>query len=137
MVARRKAFGGSKGETMANLDIFRNDPSVRSFDSGEVIFERGAAGKTMFVVVEGEVELKLSDDHVLAIVGPGDVFGEMALIDDQPRSATATARDGVKVAPIDEKRFTYLVQNTPYFALEVMRVMAHRVRAMNDAVTRA
>jgi CRP-like cAMP-binding protein len=117
---------------MANLDIFRNDPSVRAFDAGAVIFEAGTAGKTMYVVIEGEVDLKLRDDRLIATVGPGEVFGEMALIDDKPRSATAIARDGVRVAPIDEKRFTYLVQNTPYFALEVMRTMAYRVRRMNE-----
>ncbi len=120
---------------MASLDIFRNDPSVRSFDSGDVIFEAGSPGKTMFVVIEGSVDLRLPSDHLVATVGPGEVFGEMALIDDKPRSATALARDAVKVAPIDEKRFTYLVQNTPYFALEVMRTMAHRIRHLNETLT--
>jgi CRP-like cAMP-binding protein len=119
---------------MATLDMFSNDPSAQSFGPGEVIFAAGAPGKTMFVVIEGEVELALPNDRVVASLGPGDIFGEMALIDDKPRSATARAHTAVKVTPIDEKRFTYLVQNTPYFALQVMRTMAHRVRSMNETL---
>jgi CRP/FNR family cyclic AMP-dependent transcriptional regulator len=118
---------------MANLEIFRNDPSIRSFAPGEVIFQAGAPGDLMFVVVEGRVDLHVQSGKLIATVEPGDVFGEMALISDKPRSARASAQGDVRVAPIDARRFAYLVQNTPYFALEVMRTMAERVRVLNEA----
>jgi CRP-like cAMP-binding protein len=116
---------------MANVDIFREDPSVCGFEAGHVIFAEGAPGGTMYVVIEGQVELCRADGSVLASAGPGEVFGELALIDDRPRSASAVARTEVRVAPIDPKRFRYLVRNTPYFAIEVMRTMAERLRLVN------
>ncbi|HEU5100134.1 MAG TPA: Crp/Fnr family transcriptional regulator [Roseiflexaceae bacterium] len=62
------------------------------------------------------------------MAGPGGIVGEMALIDDRPRSATAVAATDCRLVPIDERRFTFLVQQTPMFALAVMRVMAERLR---------
>ena len=60
-----------------------------------------------------------------------DIFGEMALIDNQPRSATAVAVTDVELVPVSEKQFLFLVGQTPYFALKVMRVLAQRLRATN------
>jgi CRP-like cAMP-binding protein len=116
---------------MASVEIFREDPSVTAYPAGQVIFSEGAPAGTMYVVVEGEVELRRASGSVLAVAGPGDVFGELALIDDRPRSASAVARTDVRVAPIDARRFRYLVRNTPYFAIEVMRTMAERLRLGN------
>jgi CRP-like cAMP-binding protein len=59
----------------------------------------------------------------------GGIFGELAIVDGAPRSLSATAATDCDVVRIDEKRFRYLVQETPYFAQEVMRVMAERLRA--------
>jgi len=58
----------------------------------------------------------------------------MALIDHQERSANARAKSDSKVVPVDQKRFLYLIQNTPFFAVEVMQVMAMRLRKMNEAI---
>ncbi len=58
----------------------------------------------------------------------GGVFGEMALIDKAPRSATAVAVTDSQVVAVGEKRFMYLIQQTPYFALEIMHVLADRLR---------
>ena len=70
----------------------------------------------------------------LTTVTAGGIFGEMSLIDRSPRSATATADGGCEVAPINEKAFLYLVHETPYFSLDVMRVLAVRVRLMNALI---
>ena len=58
----------------------------------------------------------------------------MALIDNAPRSATAIAADDTKLVPVSEKQFLFLISNTPYFALNVMRVMARRLRAANTSL---
>jgi len=87
----------------------------------------------MYILKEGEVDI-LVHDKIVETIGPGEILGEMALIDQNPRSATAVARTNCQLVSIDEKRFTFLVQQTPYFAIEVMRVMARRLRQM-DAVT--
>ena len=61
-------------------------------------------------------------------VEPGGVLGELALVDKGPRSATAVAKTDCKIAPVDERRFTFLVQEHPYFAKHIMSVMANRLR---------
>jgi CRP-like cAMP-binding protein len=111
----------------ATIGLFRNATDCEFFSAGQVIFQEGQPGDVMYAVTEGEVDI-LIHDKVINTVGPGDILGEMALIDTKPRSATAIARTDCKLVPISEKRFTFLVQQTPHFALQVMRVMADRLR---------
>jgi CRP/FNR family cyclic AMP-dependent transcriptional regulator len=86
----------------------------------------------MFVILDGTVDLTLRGSH-LDEVGPGGMIGEMAIVDKGPRSATATAKTDGTIVRVDQKRFLYLVQNTPFFAIEVMRTMAERLRKMDAA----
>jgi CRP/FNR family transcriptional regulator, cyclic AMP receptor protein len=113
------------------------DPSAmgepRVAQAGEVIFREFDMGSEMYVVLEGEVDLAIGD-NVVETLGPGEPFGEMALIDQTPRTASATARTECKLAVIPERRFAFLVQTTPYFALDLMKVMADRLRKMNAMV---
>lgn len=111
--------------------LFRNT-ELLSYTTGHRIFSEGDPGDQMYAVQEGEVDL-LVGDIVVETVGPGGVFGEMALIEQEPRSATAIARSDTKLAAIDERRFNFLTQNTPMFALNVMKLMAHRLRRMDRA----
>jgi CRP-like cAMP-binding protein len=60
-------------------------------------------------------------------IGPGEIFGEMALIYGTPRAATAKAKTACQVAPITKKTFLFLVQETPFFAIAVMRALADRL----------
>ena len=85
----------------------------------------------MYAVVEGEVQIVLRG-QVLETVGEGGIFGELALLDYRPRSASAIAGTDCKVAVIDLKRFGVLTQQTPFFAVEVMRVMAERLRRLTS-----
>ena len=73
-------------------------------------------------------------NRLLGTLSDHDIFGEMALIDTAPRSATAIAATDVKLVPVGEKQFLFLVSRTPYFALKIMRVLARRLRAQNSAV---
>jgi CRP-like cAMP-binding protein len=109
------------------INLFRNADEVETFSAGQTIFETGQTGDKMYVVVEGEVELKYND-RLLETVGEGGIFGEMALIDAKTRGATAVAKVDSKLAEVDQKRFTFLVQQTPFFAIQVMSVMADRLR---------
>lgn len=112
---------------MSVFELLRNEPDVRTFTAGEVIFAEGQAGDCMFAVLEGEIEIR-KHDHVLETVGVGGVFGEMALIDQEPRSAFAVAKTDCRVAAVGQRRFTLLVQQTPFFALQIMHVLADRLR---------
>ncbi len=84
----------------------------------------------MYVIMEGEVEI-LDGSDVLETAGPGSIVGELALIDDEPRSATVVAKSDSRVVPVDRRRFQYMVQETPNFALAVMKVLADRLRKKN------
>jgi len=81
----------------------------------------------MYVIRTGEVEIE-RDGKVVEKLVPGGIFGEMALIDGAPRAATATAKTACEVAPITEKTFLFLVHETPFFAISVMRTLAERLR---------
>jgi CRP/FNR family cyclic AMP-dependent transcriptional regulator len=107
--------------------------STRNFAKGKTIFQEGDRGDEFFIVMRGQVEIRSGDRH-FETLGPDGIFGEMALIDDGPRSATAIALTEVTLAPIKENQFLFLVQNTPFFALSVMRVLAHRLRRQNKMV---
>ena len=85
----------------------------------------------MFVVRKGRIAIQVHGRTVEEIAA-GGIFGEMGLIDHHDRSATAVAVEPVEVVPIDERLFVILVQDTPYFALDVMRTLAERIRAMNE-----
>lgn len=107
--------------------LFRNAKETGKVDAGAVIFDEGDAGIEMFGIVDGEVELR-AKGGVLGRLGPEGIFGEMALIDDSPRSLTAAAMTDTTLATIDCQRFLFLVQETPTFAIDVMTVMAERLR---------
>jgi CRP/FNR family transcriptional regulator, cyclic AMP receptor protein len=98
---------------------------------GDVVFKDGDAPDKMYVVVSGEVEIHLQD-AVIETVPQGGTFGEMALIDGSPRSATVVAKTESEVAAIDKRTFMLLVDEMPYFALFVMRNMVDRLRRMNE-----
>src|SRR5262249_26326771 len=115
-------------EPMPTFEIFSREPDIRSFNSGQAIFREGDKGDCMFAVVEGTVDIEI-DGGVVETVKVGGVFGEMALIDGQPRSATAVASSACRLAAIDEKRFLRLVEVTPRFALQIMQVISQRLRA--------
>jgi CRP/FNR family transcriptional regulator, cyclic AMP receptor protein len=107
------------------------EKDVMSFQQDQHIFEEGETGKLMYLVKSGEVEI-VKKGKVIDHVNPGGVFGEMALIDSSPRSATARAKTDCELIPVDEYRFLFLVQHAPYFSLQVMGVLAERIRALME-----
>jgi CRP-like cAMP-binding protein len=112
--------------------LFERDSYAREYPAGARIFAAGEHGDEMYVVLEGEVSI-MAQGKVLETVARGGIFGEMALVDDSPRSADAVAGSDCRVAAIDRRHFTYLVQETPFFALQVMSIMADRLRRRTSA----
>jgi CRP/FNR family cyclic AMP-dependent transcriptional regulator len=104
--------------------------ATRSAKAGDVIFREGDEADQLFVIKSGQVAIQLGN-RTLAELAANSIFGEMALIDDAPRSATAIAKTDVELVPVSEKQFLFLVGQTPFFALKVMRVLARRLRATN------
>jgi CRP/FNR family transcriptional regulator, cyclic AMP receptor protein len=106
---------------------------VRSYKAGEVIFRKGDPAKELFIVKTGTVEVRL-DNRLLNTLPERSIFGEMALIDPAPRSATVVAATDTTIVPVDEKQFLFLVSRTPHFALNVMRVLTQRLRTSNTVL---
>jgi CRP-like cAMP-binding protein len=107
--------------------LFNNAQRTVDVPADTAVFKEGDTGDEMYGIVEGEVELRIAD-RVIRTLGVDDVFGEMALVDNTTRSATAVATTDSVLAVIDRHRFLFLVQETPMFALQVMSSMADRFR---------
>ncbi len=115
---------------MTTIKYFRNSEDAQIFRAGQVIFSEGDPGTMMYAIVEGEVDIVVAD-QVVNTIPAGSIVGEMALIDHSPRSATAVARTLCRLVPVDERRFLFMVQQTPNFSLDVMRILATRLREMD------
>jgi CRP-like cAMP-binding protein len=116
------------------LALFSNATDIIRLEPGHVLFDKGDPGSQMYVVKSGEVTIG-DGNHVFETLSTGGIVGEMALMDQGPRSATVRAVTEAEVIPIDQRRFLFMVQQTPFFAIRVMRVMSARLRAMNERVT--
>jgi CRP/FNR family cyclic AMP-dependent transcriptional regulator len=96
-------------------------------DPGQVIFSSGDPGHQMFIVRTGTVELRIGDT-VVETVGQGGIFGELALVDSSPRSATAIAGSDCTLVMVEQRSFNDLLRRVPGLGLEIMKVMASRLR---------
>lgn len=114
-----------------DLSRYIRNFATESFAAGDVIVSQGDEGTSMYIVVEGEVDVSYDEQRSVRL-GVGESFGEMSLIDKGPRSATVTAVTDVTLAPISQGSFLVLVHDTPYFALEVMRSLSDRLRRANQ-----
>jgi len=115
------------------IHLFDQDQNAALHPAGEVVFSVGEAGDKMYAVIDGAVDL-IIHGKLVETVEAGGVLGEMALIEDLPRVATAIVRSDAKLVAVDRKRFTFLVQQNPFFAIQLMSIMAGRLRRMNESL---
>lgn len=116
------------------LKIFAAAPNLQSFAAGETIFQEGDTGDVLFGLIEGEVEFTLHG-KIIEVLTTGDVFGQGALVhEDHRRESTAIAKTAVKLATIDREHFLFAVQQSPIFALEVLRSYSDRFRHLKNNV---
>jgi CRP-like cAMP-binding protein len=116
---------------MGAESLFFNAPVNRTVPAGTVIYAEGDDGYTMFGIVSGCVTLH-KGDIVVARLSADDVFGERALIDRMPRNLTAVAESETTLAEIDRKLFLFLVDQSPTFALGIMKALASRLRDYDE-----
>lgn len=119
---------------MTMIHRFDNTSEAISWAANTPIFEQGTMSECMYMLVEGEVTL-LHDGDELVTLSAGTMFGEMALLEKRPHYATAIAKTDCKLVAINPKRFQFLVEQTPNFAIEVMTIMAERLDRMNQKAT--
>ena len=107
--------------------------STITVQPGAVIFSKGDAGNCMYIVQSGTIDMMIGD-KVIETIGPNEVMGFMSMIDDQPRSSTARAREACELSLIDARTFRFMVDEVPNFATYIMAALARRIRGMSKAI---
>lgn len=121
---------------MNPAELFRRDEDVLRLNEGQVLFRTGDPARDMYVLLDGKMDIVVGE-HVVEEAGTGALLGEMALVTSAPRAATVLARTPCRLARIDKARFHYLVQQNPFFATHVMKVLVQRLRHMDEALARS
>jgi CRP/FNR family transcriptional regulator len=104
-----------------------------NYPAGSIIFNKGDAGECMYVVQSGVIEMVIGD-KVIEVCGPNQAIGFMSMIDEAPRSSTARVKEACEVSIIDRRKFRFMVDEVPNFALYIMGAMARRIRGMGRAM---
>ncbi len=110
---------------------------AREFPAGTVLFEEGQPGHDMYIMVAGEVEIRRQvgdSERVLAVLSAGEFFGEMAILNGRPRSATAVVRTAARLLVIDATTFEAMVRARPEIALRMIKALATRLDSANHHV---
>jgi len=109
----------------------------KSYATGTVLFQEGDEGREMYVVHSGEIEIsrRIKDrDTVVAVLGAGEFFGEMAIINNRPRSATATVRSPARLLIIDGKTFEAMLRGKVEIAVRMIKTLARRLEHANQQI---
>jgi len=115
------------------LEVFKDSEDILEYPAGTVIAVEGEQGNQMYVVMKGEVTISFHGRN-MALAGPGEIVGEMALINSNVRSATVTAKTDCRLALIDQASFNSLLRYVPDFSLHVMKVLTERLRNAYDRI---
>ena len=115
------------------LEVFKDSEDVVEYPARTVLITEGDAGNHMYVVMQGEVDITLKHRY-LATASPGDIIGEMALINSTVRSATATAKTDCRLVLIDQSSFKSLLRYVPDFSLHIMNVLTDRLQSAYDMI---
>ncbi len=117
---------------MNKITIFEYTRPNSAFEAGETIFRQGDIPNLVYIIKSGIVDIVLNGEVIESLV-EGDIFGEMALVDDSPRSASAVSRTDSTLVSLDQDAFENYVHATPHFAVQVLKITTSRLRKMLDA----
>ncbi len=124
-------FSGCSRKEIAQVASLATEVDI---PEGKVLAREGQPGREFYVILDGKAAVSIDGSEV-ATLGPGDFFGEMALLDQGPRVATVTATTPMEVAVLDPREFSTLIEEHPGVARKVLKVMAQRLRAAERAPT--
>jgi len=122
------------GLTKQDLKLIAKLSQERKFESGHAIVTKGEAGIGFYLILEGAVEVR-SDGKILSKLGPGQFFGEMSIIDNQPRSADVVATEASRVLILSAWSFKTLISDNPKIALKMMQEFVRRLRTTDKSLS--
>ncbi|PIQ29102.1 hypothetical protein COW36_18085 [bacterium (Candidatus Blackallbacteria) CG17_big_fil_post_rev_8_21_14_2_50_48_46] len=112
------------------------NPQLQTFSAGEILFREGEAGDRVFFIMQGRVKVHQthSEGHEqeLAQLADGDIVGEMAVLDDRPRSATVTALEETDVMVVLKENFLASMEQQPQLAIRFLKLLSDRIHRLND-----
>ncbi len=117
---------------MAAIDSIKRERNTKTYQAGEKIFAEGDTANSMYAVVEGQVDI-CKNEKVLETVSPEGIFGEMGLVNNKPRMASAVAKTACTIVEINQGDFYFLIRHAPFFVIQVMQVLSERVRRNTEA----
>ena len=115
------------------LNMVQSVGTPQTYEPGEKVFIEGSPGTTMYVVLDGNIEINVGGKS-MEVAGRGAIIGEMSLIDSSTRSATVVAKDYCVLAQVNRSQFLSLMQKTPLFGLSVMKTLVTRLRNVDAMV---
>ena len=127
-LARVPLFDGVSKKHLAQIS---NLMTPVNLDAGDVLARQGEIGREFVILLEGEVDVA-RDGNVIAVRGPGDYIGEIALLDSQPRTATVTAKTDVAAEVLNRAEFATLLADAPELSSKIMVTLAHRLAELED-----
>ncbi|HVE91773.1 MAG TPA: Crp/Fnr family transcriptional regulator [Actinomycetota bacterium] len=134
-LSRTPLFASVSEEVLADLSA---RAVRRKYREGSIVFVQGEVGKRCYAIISGSVKVSAYNDEgreaVLAVLGAGDVFGELSLFDEAPRSADAAVIEQAELLSLDKAAMTRAIADHPDLALNLLRVLSGRLRQANDAL---
>jgi len=131
---KRSDGTGKMADGAVDMRLFAKKVGVSiSFPAGSVVFSKDDPGECMYVVQSGVIEMVIGD-RVVEVCGTNEAIGFMSMIDDAPRSSTARVKEACEVSVIDRRKFRFMIDEVPNFALYIMGAMARRIRGMGRAM---
>ncbi|QLE41022.1 cyclic nucleotide-binding domain-containing protein [Nostoc sp. C052] len=118
---------------VVTVSIFQKQPDPKAFSAGQVIFEEGQPGDEMYGILEGEVDI-LVNGKIVETIETGEVFGAGVLVGVEDRTYSAIAKVDSKLGFLDREGFLFAVQETPVFALQVMKSYSERLSRLQHII---
>src|SRR5262249_33276349 len=126
--------GGKMNGNEIDMRMFAQRAGANvTFSAGSVVFNQGDPGSCMYIVQSGVIEMVIGD-KVIEVCGPNEAIGFMSMVDDAPRSSTARVKEACELSVIDQRKFRFMIDEVPNFALYIMGAMARRIRGMSQAM---
>jgi CRP-like cAMP-binding protein len=115
-------------DDVRKFGLFRNALKTTTVPAGTTVFSEGDEAKCMYAIKSGRLEVRIAGNPVRTM-GEDEIFGEMALLNHRTRSATVVALEESVLVPVDETQFILYVKQNPYFALQIAKLLADRLRS--------